>query len=83
MLAAENESSADKPMVHQMEKMHSHMLTMQQQEKERMSCQQDDAQCQRMQTAEHRQEGMQERMGTMQMMMQQMLDHQSVRADQQ
>ena len=131
MLAAQNESAADKPMAQQMEKMHSHMQTMQQQmkdikatkdpekrkalmqehmhnmhegmmmmgkmddaqgkmsrgamqeKKERMSGQQDDAQCQRMQTMEHRQEGMQERMKMMQMMMQQMMEHQSVQADQQ
>lgn len=127
MLAAENESSADKPMAQQMEKTHSYIQTMQQQmieikttkdpakrkalmqqhmqsmhegmmmvgemddaqgkmsltsmqeKKERMPCQQDDEQCQRMQTIEHHQEGMQERMG----MMQQMMDHQSVQADQQ
>ena len=126
MLAAQNESAADKPMAQQVEKMHSHMQTMQQQmkeikatkdpekrkalmqqhmqsmhegmmmmgkmdgaqgkmsqgamqeKKERMSGQQDDAQCQRMQTMEHRQEGMQERMKMMQMMMQQMMEHQSV-----
>jgi hypothetical protein len=30
MLAAQNESAADKPMAQQMEKMHSHMQTMQQ-----------------------------------------------------
>lgn len=53
--------------------------TAMQENKERMSCKQDDAQCQRMQIIEHRQEGMQERMR----MMQQMMDHQSVQADQQ
>lgn len=142
MLAAQNEPPADQPMAQQMEKMHSHMQTMQQQmkeikatknpekrkalmqqhmqsmhegmmmmgemdnaqgmmmgkmdnaqgkishsamqeKKERMSCQQDDAQCQRIQTMEHRQEGMQERMKMMQMMMQQMMEHQSMQADQQ
>jgi hypothetical protein len=36
-----------------------------------------------MQIIEHRQEGMQERMRIMQMMLQQMMDHQSVQADQQ
>lgn len=36
--------------------------------KERKSFQQDDAQCQRMQSMEHRQEGMQERMSMIQMM---------------
>jgi transposase len=34
MVAAQNESSADEPMAEQMEKMHSHMQTMQQQMKE-------------------------------------------------
>jgi protein CpxP len=54
-----------------------------QEKKARMACQQDDAQCQRMHTMEHRQEGMQERMSMMQMMMQQMMEHQSALAEQQ
>lgn len=140
LVAAQNEPPTEKPMSQQMEKMHSHMQTMQQQmkeikatkdpekrkalmqqnmqsmresmmmmgemddaqgkmmmndadgkmthptmqeKKERMACQQDDARCQRMQTMEHRQEGMQERMKMMHMMMQMMMDHQSAQADQQ
>jgi hypothetical protein len=57
--------------------------TAMQEKNERMSCQQDDAQCQRIQIIEHRQEGMQERMRMMQMMLKQTMDHQSVQADQQ
>ncbi|MFT7524995.1 MAG: hypothetical protein ACI9LY_000127 [Arenicella sp.] len=53
-----------------------------QEKKQRMACQQDDAQCQRMQAMEHRQKGMQERMKMMKMMMQQMMEHQSAQADQ-
>ncbi|HNP37691.1 MAG TPA: hypothetical protein PKK10_17745 [Woeseiaceae bacterium] len=128
-LFAQQHQSGDQPMAQQMEKMHSHMQTMQEQMKEikatkdseqrkalmqqhrqsmreammmmgnmdkgpmskggtqqkhqQMSCADDDAQCQRMQSMEDRQAGMQERMQMMQMMMQQMMEHQSAQADQQ
>lgn len=54
-----------------------------QQKHEQLSCGDDDAQCQRMQSMESRQVAMQERMQMMQMMMQQMMEHQSAQADQQ
>lgn len=54
-----------------------------QHEHQAMSCAEDDAQCQRMQSMEKRQGAMQERMQMMQMMMQQMMENQSAQADQQ
>ena len=128
-LVAAQHDSGDKPMAQQMEKMHSHMQTMQEQMKEikatkdpekrkalmrkprqsmhegmmmmgnmdkgpmskggmqkkkqPMSCAEDDAQCQRMQSMENSQAAMQERMQMMQMMMQQMMEHQSAQGEQQ
>jgi hypothetical protein len=72
-----NESSNSKGMM-----MGGMSQPMMQEKKEGMDCQKNDRQCERMQTMGSRQEGMHERMNMMQMMMQQMLDHQSAQVDQ-
>jgi protein CpxP len=58
-------------------------MHMMQEKQPQMTCEQDNVQCQHMQTMGHRQEDIQERMKMMQMMMQQMMEHQSAQADQQ
>lgn len=54
-----------------------------QQKQQAMSCAEDDAQCERMQSMQNRQAAMEERMQMMQMMMEQMMEHQSAQDEQQ